>query len=210
MRVRVHHHLPGRTRLRVEGRWPECWRAVQARLAAQGMEIASSDKWAKGVVVRHPKSLSADAIVALFAEALAKPPAVLANTPGRAGGRADRGYAGPAAAFSQDLRSETRRILLERRRNGACPMRKRQDRPCGGCRHRTPTPLRRERDAGTNRTLPARNAARTGHHPAGRHAARFGRAVHRDRRHPRRGRDPRRDRSQTRRSASAPKMPPSG
>jgi len=39
------------------------------------MRIASADRWAKGVVVRHPKTLSADAAATFLAEAIANPAA---------------------------------------------------------------------------------------------------------------------------------------
>jgi P-type Ca2+ transporter type 2C len=73
VRVRVHHHLPGRTRLRIDGRWPDSWKPVRAHLSAQGLELLSADKWARGVLVRHPKSLDQAAVATRLADAIANP-----------------------------------------------------------------------------------------------------------------------------------------
>ncbi len=73
MRVRVHHHLPGRTRLRLEGRWPSAWKALRARLSASDLELAAADKWARGILIRHPRTMDAETVAALVADAFARP-----------------------------------------------------------------------------------------------------------------------------------------
>jgi hypothetical protein len=105
--VSVHHHVPGRTRLRLE-RWPHAsdWTRIEPALARRGWQVSASVH-ARSLRIIHDSGLTATAVVetieALFAGRDDAPLPAQATDAAHQGGLADLAddcLASPADLFA--------------------------------------------------------------------------------------------------------------